>query len=308
MHPGVGFFVLLYGRDRITVMKKTSSRLRGFTLIELLVVIAIIGILATLSIVNVGRSRASARDAKAVSAGSSALRSIEAFKATNGGIISNVPGAGRDTLSTTSGSISSLFTGASDSTSAYASSITSTPSSAYTYSYVVPNTPVSGAGRSVVQDVSPIGYRFTVGPLNRTTDPYYVIQDSSTYYSDTDPDAIVYDATILLKDIRSCNAWGQFCTPGITNGGVTVRLKSGAVTVASTTLNSPPTAPSVILYLAPALSFPVPSGTYTIEVENIANGATSYNVMINGGGPQPVPQPITISSGGIVEVIVNGLP
>ncbi len=63
---------------------KERPRASGFTLIELLVVIAIIGVLASIVIVNLGGSRAKARDAKRVSDLRQIKYALEVYSANTG--------------------------------------------------------------------------------------------------------------------------------------------------------------------------------------------------------------------------------
>ena len=122
-------------------------RRHAFTLIELLVVIAIIGILSTLVVTQLGASQIKARNATAQSDIAEMGKVVDSFRTddvASGTVVSNPPSGTVDTLSGTSGTLTSLFTGTQNVQGlTYAALVQKTPSSTPTGTMPLGQRPVS---------------------------------------------------------------------------------------------------------------------------------------------------------------------
>jgi len=111
---------------------------RGFTLIELLVVIAIIGILATLVIVQLAGAQVRARNSQAKSDVTEMGKAVETWKTNTSNDVVPVTPLTAVTISTASTSLCVAGNGADWCTvfkTGFPTSVTKTPSTAYTYTY-----------------------------------------------------------------------------------------------------------------------------------------------------------------------------
>jgi prepilin-type N-terminal cleavage/methylation domain-containing protein len=175
-------------------------KLRGFTLIELLVVIAIIAILATLVITQLGSAQIKARNSSSRSDVTEACKSIELFKSdelnTGNAVSRNFAASGNASVnsslngacpatntfavaSSTNNPFCFLFNGTQSLTAfTYATKLTKTPSSAYTYTYGT-NDSGSSAGLSTATSSGNYFVSGTIVPTSGSGNTFFVVQNGS---------------------------------------------------------------------------------------------------------------------------------
>ncbi len=112
-------------------------------------------------------------------------KAVESFRVddiASGEVVSNIPSS-VDSLSGTAGSLPSAFTGTqSASALTYATNVSKTPSSAYTYRYVAPGTPTAiaaGTNRQLVAGVSGQPLYALCANLVNAANPYYCVAEGS---------------------------------------------------------------------------------------------------------------------------------